>query len=1101
MTGAAVARAAALLLLLACAWAQGVGQAAAPSSATASERELLLSFKAGISNWPEAAAARGLVGWCDDGAACISVCSWSGVQCNLDSAFGQVTELHLACTGACTVPLRGALGGGLNLLPQLQVLDLAGNELGGTLPETWGEPGSFPALALLNLNNNQLTGPVVPDLWAVGPAFNQLLDMQMARNRFSGTFSEAWAATNTSFKWLMSMNWADNRLSGTLPLYVNGIITMSAVYLQNNQFTGPLPPDWGTQVYFYDGTVNSTQALEKLYLHGNQLTGSLPPEWGAPESFTVLTQLTLSDNPLGASLPIQWGDSPDSLPALRVLNLTNSSLSGSLPAWSTGLQSLESLYLAYNNLTGTIPASWLQLASLSTVQVQPGNTELCTGSLPVSAQFDLCSTTDVVCSSSSLAPDGPQCSASGGSSGSSFPVAAVAVPAAVVGAALLVAAAFFIVRRRRRAAVSSAAASSNADVSRFATAQELHQDLEQGMNFAGEALVLKPSPPSSAPRPFSSLPSSMGSKHDANASSGSGRLPQQASGSSGSAILPTQSSLLDILSDWHIDSTDIQIMKRPDGSLWRLGAGGFGTVFKALLHGVQPVAVKVLGGSAAPGSKDMSDAEWEHEIAVLRACRHMHVVQFLGVCFQEGRLLLVTEHLEGGNLTHNLRAGKVTWWRRGKKIALDVARALVYLHSKRVIHLDVKSANVLLTRDGTAKLGDVGLSKIMAGDYVSGVVGTLAWSAPELLLGEHCTTKSDLFSVGVLLWEICCNEVPVRGQLRPPLVPDECPQEVADIIDRCLSRNQDDRPTATELVELLQRAPGTPPEGLQVSSAAPRTAQSSGRLAWDQPRGMLSAQSAARVDAITGALHALGALARWATRKKVITSEHAGILLAYAAGAAVPPALYTCRRGWYVRRRVPIVASVRLALALCLAVPLPIPDAQPASPAAFLWHVMLSGHSVYLFLLAVGLELPLRLHAWVTAFQAACQLHLASGRCGLLPPHPNRPSNLFTGQAVGAATFQALGAALDWPFHMVAPGINMSFSNELAACWACTAWIQLVLSVVLPTALLLAGRNNIGTGGRHASSPLPSGQAAAAAEAAAILWVLLRGACGLLLER
>lgn len=144
---------------------------------------------------------------------------------------------------------------------------------------------------------------------------------------------------------------------------------------------------------------------------------------------------------------------------------------------------------------------------------------------------------------------------------------------------------------------------------------------------------------------------------------------------------------------------DIQVLKRPDGSLWRLGAGGFGTVFKALLHGVQPVAVKasapkqgwwrlwvyaprqgmhagdacssccrwpalwgcrqvpddctptaclswltttagseerpaadhplqVLGGSAAPGSQEMSAAAWEHEIAVLRACRHTHIIQF-----------------------------------------------------------------------------------------------------------------------------------------------------------------------------------------------------------------------------------------------------------------------------------------------------------------------------------------------------------------------------------------------------------------------------------------------------------------------------------------
>lgn len=132
-------------------------------------------------------------------------------------------------------------------------------------------------------------------------------------------------------------------------------------------------------------------------------------------------------------------------------------------------------YLAYNNLTGAVPSSWLQLPSLELVQVQPGNSQLCTGSLPESAQFDLCPVGYVICSAESLTPDGPQCSASSSGGSGSFPVAAVAVPVAVVAAAALVAAAFFVVRRRRRAAVASAAASSKADGQRFATAQELHQ--------------------------------------------------------------------------------------------------------------------------------------------------------------------------------------------------------------------------------------------------------------------------------------------------------------------------------------------------------------------------------------------------------------------------------------------------------------------------------------------------------------------------------------------------------------------------------------------------------------------------------------------------
>ena len=100
----------------------------------------------------------------------------------------------------------------------------------------------------------------------------------------------------------------------------------------------------------------------------------------------------------------------------------------------------------------------------------------------------------------------------------------------------------------------------------------------------------------------------------------------------------------------------------------------------------------------------------------------------------------------------------------------------------------------LTHRDGTAKVGDVGMAKIMAGDYVSGVLGTFAWcareflvssagalpaafvadapaltfhrSAPELLLGRNCTTKADMYSFGVVLWEIVTGELPVRGQMR-----------------------------------------------------------------------------------------------------------------------------------------------------------------------------------------------------------------------------------------------------------------------------------------------------------------------------------------------
>ena len=80
---------------------------------------------------------------------------------------------------------------------------------------------------------------------------------------------------------------------------------------------------------------------------------------------------------------------------------------------------------------------------------------------------------------------------------------------------------------------------------------------------------------------------------------------------------------------------------------------------------------------------------------------------------------------------------------RGKQVAVDVASGLHWLHSHRIVHFDVKSQNILLARDGTAKISDVGLARILHRDYVTSLdsSGTFAWAAPELLLGRRCTEK------------------------------------------------------------------------------------------------------------------------------------------------------------------------------------------------------------------------------------------------------------------------------------------------------------------------------------------------------------------------
>ncbi|ONK73730.1 uncharacterized protein A4U43_C04F34660 [Asparagus officinalis] len=195
-----------------------------------------------------------------------------------------------------------------------------------------------------------------------------------------------------------------------------------------------------------------------------------------------------------------------------------------------------------------------------------------------------------------------------------------------------------------------------------------------------------------------------------------------------------------------------------------LGEGGFGTVHKGYVDDklrpglkAQAVAVKILDVEGLQGHR-----EWLAEVIFLGQLRHPHLVKLIGYCCEDEERLLVYEFMPRGSLENHLfkRMSITLSWGTRLKIAIGAAKGLAFLHGaeKPVIYRDFKASNILLDSDFTAKLSDFGLAKMgPEGEethVTTRVMGTHGYAAPEYVMTGHLTTKSDVYSYGVVLLEL-----------------------------------------------------------------------------------------------------------------------------------------------------------------------------------------------------------------------------------------------------------------------------------------------------------------------------------------------------------
>ncbi|CAM6045680.1 unnamed protein product [Sphagnum compactum] len=268
----------------------------------------------------------------------------------------------------------------------------------------------------------------------------------------------------------------------------------------------------------------------------------------------------------------------------------------------------------------------------------------------------------------------------------------------------------------------------------------------------------------------------------------------------------------------------------------KIGVGGFGEVYYGKLVNGQEIAVKTLSTTS-----HQTKQEFFNEIELLSVVHHKYVVSLVGYCLARKRLMLVYEYVSGGDLQsrlHGVRANrKPLSWKQRTRIILQVAEGLDYLHDKchpTIIHRDVKSNNILLTKKLETKVADFGLSKLRAIErgitptHITTIVkGTPGYLDPEYHESGMLTNKSDVYSFGIVLMEILTGQnqlyitqkVSLKvvitswksnqiGELVDPNIKGEFNKnEFAKLVELsllCVMKKSNDRPSMTQVVQMLR---------------------------------------------------------------------------------------------------------------------------------------------------------------------------------------------------------------------------------------------------------------------------------------------------------
>ncbi|KAI4318569.1 hypothetical protein MLD38_032254 [Melastoma candidum] len=247
----------------------------------------------------------------------------------------------------------------------------------------------------------------------------------------------------------------------------------------------------------------------------------------------------------------------------------------------------------------------------------------------------------------------------------------------------------------------------------------------------------------------------------------------------------------------------------------KVASGSYGDLFKGT-YCSQEVAIKVLKPERV--NSDLQK-EFAQEVYIMRKVRHKNVVQFIGACTKGPSLCIVTEFMSGGSVYDYLHKQRGVFKLPALlKVAIDVSKGMDYLHQNNIIHRDLKAANLLMDENEVVKVADFGVARVKTQSGVmTAETGTYRWMAPEVIEHKPYDHKADVFSFGVVLWELLTGKLPyehltplqaavgvVQKGLRPT-IPKNTHPKLAELLEKCWQQDPALRPDFPEVLATLQQ--------------------------------------------------------------------------------------------------------------------------------------------------------------------------------------------------------------------------------------------------------------------------------------------------------